>query len=73
MGDIFVDVLFVEEGGIYNSSCSMNERAEKYASEASVINSETNSSDTIDSELPYILKPNSCGASNTALCQIWYV
>jgi cytoskeletal protein CcmA (bactofilin family) len=49
-GDIFIETLIVEEGGIYNGRCAMNERVEKLMTEPAVIDSKKNSSDTLELE-----------------------
>ena len=49
-GDIFIDKLIIEEGGIYNGRCGMNERVEQLMSEPSNIDSKKIPTDTHDSE-----------------------
>jgi cytoskeletal protein CcmA (bactofilin family) len=50
-GDIFVDIMVVEAGGIYNGRCTMNERVEKYMADPDVLDSETSSSKANESEV----------------------
>ena len=54
MGDVFIDILIVEEGGIYSGGCAMNERVEKYMAEPPVIDLKISSSDTDEPELSSI-------------------
>jgi cytoskeletal protein CcmA (bactofilin family) len=53
-GDIFIDRLVVEEGGIYNGRCGMSERTEPYASEPTAIEPKKTSSETIEMQPPQI-------------------
>ena len=49
-GDIFIDRLVVEEGGIYNGRCGMSEHVEQYVSEPSTIEPKKTASETIELE-----------------------
>ena len=49
-GDIFIDRLVVEEGGVYNGRCGMSERVEQFISEQAVMESENPLSDTAEIE-----------------------
>lgn len=53
-GDIFIDRLVVEEGGIYNGRCGMSEHVEQYVSEPGAIESKKTASETIELEHPQI-------------------
>lgn len=53
-GDIFIDRLVVEEGGIYNGRCGMSEHVEQYVSEPGAIESKKTAQDTIEIEHPQI-------------------
>jgi cytoskeletal protein CcmA (bactofilin family) len=53
-GDIFVDRLVVEEGGVYNGRCGMSERVEPYVSEPSAVEPKKAASETIELEPPQI-------------------
>ncbi len=48
-GDIFIDKLIIEEGGIYNGRCGMNEHVEQLMSEPGNIESKKIAADTHDS------------------------
>ncbi len=49
-GDIFIDRLVIEEGGIYNGRCGMSEHVEQYVSEPGAIESKKATSETIELE-----------------------
>jgi cytoskeletal protein CcmA (bactofilin family) len=53
-GDIFIDKLVVEEGGVYNGRCGMSEHVGQYVSEPGAIESKKTASETIELEHPQI-------------------
>ena len=53
-GDIFIDKLVVEEGGVYNGRCGMSEHVGQYVSEPGAIESKKTASETIELEPPQI-------------------
>jgi cytoskeletal protein CcmA (bactofilin family) len=53
-GDIFIDRLVIEEGGIYNGRCGMSERVEQFVSEPGAIEPKKAASETIELEPPQI-------------------
>lgn len=53
-GDIFIDKLVVEEGGVYNGRCGMSEHVGQYVSEPGAIESKKTVSETIELEPPQI-------------------
>ncbi|MGH7849202.1 MAG: bactofilin family protein [Thermodesulfobacteriota bacterium] len=53
-GDIFIDRLVIEEGGVYNGRCGMSEHVGQYVSEPGAIESKKAASETIELEPPQI-------------------
>lgn len=53
-GDIFVDRLVVEEGGVYNGRCGMSDRVEQFISEPGEMESDNSASDTAGLEHPQL-------------------
>lgn len=53
-GDIFVDRLVVEEGGVYNGRCGMSERVEQFISEPGAMEPDNSSLDASDIEHPQL-------------------
>lgn len=47
-GDIFIDRLVVEEGGIYNGRCGMSERVEQFISEPGAMEPDSSVSDAAE-------------------------
>jgi len=53
-GDIFIDRLVVEEGGVYNGRCGMSERVEHFIQEPGATESNNSVSDTAELEHPQL-------------------
>jgi len=53
-GDIFIDRLVVEEGGVYNGRCGMSERVEQFIQEPGATESNNSVSDTAELEHPQL-------------------